>query len=158
MSANPAPHLHVVNSDTGEVLGDGCPTCVRKDDEIAGLQRDIRGWAARWAELKRDKEADARQSRYWPAAVEVFEYWQTVCKHPRSDWGADRFFLIEPFVKKHGVEMCKRAVDGAAFDPFITTRKNGTKKRHDGWHLIFGAPEKFEECCNKAPLPQKEAA
>jgi hypothetical protein len=66
------------------------------------LQRDIRGWAARYGELKRDKEADAERSRYWPAAVEVFEYWQRVCKHPRSAWSAERFFLVEPFLKKHG--------------------------------------------------------
>lgn len=146
----PARHLHIVDAETGEQL-DGCPACAKFVDQVKGLERDLRSWRARYAELSRDKEAEAQRSRYWPAALEVFTYWQEVCRHPRSAWGADRFYLIEPYVKKHGVEMCKRAVDGAAFDPFITTRKNGTKKRHDGWHLIFGAPEKFEECVNKAP-------
>jgi hypothetical protein len=151
----PARHLRVIDSDGVEL--DGCPSCARKADEIEGLQRDIRGWAARYGELKRDKEADAERSRYWPAAVEVFEYWQRVCKHPRSAWSAERFFLVEPFLKKHGIEMCKRAVDGAAFDPFVTTRRNGSTKRHDSFDLVFRAPDKFEEFCNRAPRRPADA-
>lgn len=147
--SSPARHLRVIDEDGIEL--DGCPACARKDDELAGLQRDIRGWAARYAELKRDKESEAQRSRYWPAALEVFEHWQTVCKHPRSGWSADRFFLVEPFLKKHGVEMCKRAIDGYAFDCFVTTRRNGSKRRHDGWELIFGDRGHFEEGVNKAP-------
>jgi hypothetical protein len=81
----------------------------------------------------------------------VFEYWQATCRHPRATWNAERFFLVEPFVKKHGVEMCKRAVDGAAFDPFVTTRRNGSTKRHDGFDLIFRSVDKFEEFANRAP-------
>lgn len=145
----PARHLRAVDEDG--VVHEACPGCTRMSDEIEGLQRDIRGWAARYAELKRDKEADAQQSRYWPGAKEVFDYWRQVCNHPRSSWGADRFFLAEPYIKKHGVEMCKRAVDGIAYDPFVTTRKNGSKKRHDGWHLLFKHPDAFEEYVNKAP-------
>jgi hypothetical protein len=145
----PARHLRIIDADGVEL--DGCPACSRKDDELAGLQRDIRGWAARYAELKRDKEAEAQRSRYWPAAREVFEHWQTVCNHPRSGWNADRFFLVEPFLKKHGVDMCKRAADGYAFDCFVTTRRNGSKRRHDGWELIFGDVGHFEEGVNKAP-------
>lgn len=151
--SEPARHLYVVvDADTGEKL-DGCPGCARRSDEIEGLQRDIRGWAARYADIKRDREADAQHSRLWPAAVELFEYWQSACNHPRAGWCADRFFLVEPFLKRHGIAICKRAVDGAAFDPFVTTRRNGSKKRHDGFELIFRSPEKFEEFCNRAPRP-----
>ena len=146
-----ARHLHILNPETGEITEQTCPYCAVKDDEIEGLQRDIRGWAARHAALKRDKEAEARAHKYWPVAVELFQHWQEVCNHPGCDWDADRFFLVEPFIRKNGRDLCQRAIDGAAYDPFITTRKNGTKKRHDGWELIFRERGKFEEFANKAP-------
>lgn len=147
--SSPARHLRVIDADGIEL--DGCPSCSVKDDHIAGLQRDIRGWTARYAELKRDKEADAKKNTLWPAAVELFEYWQSVCKHPRAGWDADRFYLVEPFLKSDGMDLCRRAIDGAAFDPFVTTRRNGSKKRHDGWELVFRDRSKFEEFVNKAP-------
>ena len=50
-----ASHLKVVEfDDNGEVHAPDCPTCAKKNDEIAGLERDIRGWAVRYAELKRE--------------------------------------------------------------------------------------------------------
>lgn len=150
MSAQPVRHLHIVDADTGEKL-DGCPACSRKDDEIAGLQRDIRGWAARYADLKRNKEAEAEANKLWPVAIEIFNYWREKCSHPGCKWDADRFYLIEPFLKKDGPELCKRAIDGAAFDPYVTTRRNGSKKRHDGWELIHRDRGKWEEFVNKAP-------
>lgn len=165
MSADPArkPHLRpveveppliVVNEATGERLGNLTDHTGRFEDEIAGLQRDIRGWAARYADLKRDRGAEAREHPLWPKTLEVFKYWQDVCKHPRSGFSLDRFEMMMPFVDKHGVDLCKRAIDGAAFDPFVTRRKNGSPKRHDGIDLIFRNADKFEEFCNRAPTPQ----
>lgn len=144
-------HLHISDAESGELL-DGCPVCSEKDDVINGLQRDVRGWAARYADLKRDKEREARKDPLWPAAVRVFEYWQQVCRHPKSEWTVERFELAAPLLKKYGEEMCLRAIAGIAFDPFVTVRKNGTRKRHDGWHLIFKGADKFEEYCNRAPV------
>ena len=61
------------------------------------------------------------------------------------------FQVALPYVDAHGVELCRRAVEGAAYDPFVTKRKNGSTKRHDDWGLIFRDDQKFEEFCNKAP-------
>lgn len=152
-----APRLIVVNAGTGERVGDLEDLQQESLDQIAGLERDIRGWRARYFDLKRDTDAEAREDPLWPDAVKLFDYWKKTCKHPRSIFTVERFNEALPYLKKHGIDLCKRAVDGIAFDPFITTRKNGTKKRHDGWHLIFGKVEKFEECCNKAPV-QVDAA
>lgn len=174
MSAQPDRHLRpaeeekpliVVNPDTGERIGMLADHTQPLLDQVAGLQRDVRGWTQRHAELKRDKDAEAAKSPCWPAALRVFDHWRRECKHSRSVFTLDRFELIRPWLEKLGDKqadpetrlaeaeaMCKLAVDGIAFDPFITKRGNGTKKRHDGWHLIFETAEKFEERCNAAPL------
>lgn len=145
--------LRVISAD-GEMLGDFTGQLQALEDQIAGQERDLRGWRARYADLKRDREAEAEEDPLWPQVVEVFNYWKKTCRHPRSPFTVDRFEMAAPYVKKFGKEMCMRAVDGIAFDPFVTVRKNGTPRRHDGWHLIFGAAEKFEERCNAAPLPE----
>lgn len=161
----PAANLVVVNGDTGERLGALADHVQPLEDAVAGLQRDIRGWTTRYADLKRDKEAEAEESPVWPAALRVFDHWRRVCNHPRSEWTLDRFELVRPWLERLGNKkadpetrlaeaeaMCKLAVDGIAFDPFTTQRKNGTKKSHDGWHLIFDTAERFEERCNAAPM------
>lgn len=178
MAAQPDRHLRpvedevaliVVNPTTGERVGMLADLMQSKEDEIAGLQRDVRGWTTRHAELKRDKEAEARESPVWPAALRVFDHWRRECKHPRSEFSLDRFEMIRPHMdrlsapKKGRPEsvderieqaeaICKLAVDGIAFDPYVTTRKNGTQQRHDGWHLIFETVDNFEKRCNAAPI------
>lgn len=174
MSVDPARHLApvldetpliIVNPETGVRIGLLSEHTQRLEDEIAALQRDIRGWGARYGELKRDKDAEAEESPVWPAALRVFDHWKRVCKHPRSVFTLDRFELIRPWLEKLGDKkakpqqrleeaeaLCKLAVDGIAHDPYITTRKNGTQKRHDGWHLIFASAERFEDRCNAAPI------
>ena len=161
--------LLVINAETGERVGTLDEARQTLKDEVAGLQRDVRGWAARYAELKRDREAEAKESPVWPAALRVFDYWRRECKHPRSEFTLDRFEMIRPHLERlaapkkgrpdsaedriaHAEAVCKLAVDGIAFDPYISDRKNGTKKRNDGWHLIFETADRFENRCNSAPI------
>jgi len=178
MSAQPGRHLRpveeevpliVVNPETGERVGMLADHTQERDDVIAGLQRDVKGWAARYAELKRDKDAEAQESPVWPAALRVFDYWRQQCKHPRSEFSLDRFEMIRPHLERlsakkrgrsddpkerleHAEALCKLAVDGLAFDPFVTTQKNGRSKSHTGWHLAFETADRFEARCNAAPL------
>jgi len=177
VSAQPARHLKaveeskliVVDPETGVRVGLLAEQQQPLEDQIAGLQRDVRGWTTRFADLKRDKDAEAKESPVWPAALRVFDYWRQKCKHPRSEFSLDRFELIRPHLERlsaakkgrpesaeerleQAEAICKLAVDGIAHDPYVTTRKNGTKKRHDGWHLIFETADRFEERCNAAPI------
>jgi hypothetical protein len=62
---------------------------------------------------------------------------------------------VLPFIAQYGTAMCARAIAGVAYDPWVTTEKNGTEKRHDEWERIFGddrkAQGRFERFCNQAP-------
>lgn len=146
----------LVHPETGERIGVLSERTGELEDQLDGAQTEIRSWRTRYANLKRDKEAEAAKDPLWPAAIELFKLWQELCGHPRSAWSAARFEQVRPFLDKHGSEICAKAIRGAAFEPFCTRRKNGTVKRHDGWGLIFRTtdPDKFEEFVNRAPSPQ----
>jgi hypothetical protein len=174
MNAQPNRHLKpvadevpliVVNPETGERMGMLADHTQRLEDEIAGLQRDIRGWAARYGDLRRDKDAEAKESPVWPAAVRVFEYWRRQTgKTKRTVFTLDRFELVRPWLEKLGdpkaepakrleeaEALCKLAVDGIAFDHYVEKAKNGTDRHHVGFHLIFKEADQFEKRCNSAP-------
>lgn len=178
MSAEPARHLApvpaetpliVVDPETGERVGMLAEHTQERDDVIAGLQRDVKGWAARYAELKRDKNAEAQESPVWAAALRVFDHWRLCCKHPGAEWTLDRFEMIRPHLERSNTgkgkakkltpelisrneEICKLAVEGIAFDPYVTTGKNGRAITHDGLHLVFGDADLMEKRCKMAPV------
>lgn len=152
-----APLLRLVNPETGEVTEEACRHCKVKEDEIGGLQRDIRGWTKRYADLKRDKDQEARNHNLFPLAERCFRYWKRACDHPRSKFTPERFWAVIPFLSapEHGLEFVLRAIAGASFDPFETQRKNGTTKQHHGFDLIFRSAEKAEEFAERAPVTWK---
>lgn len=123
------------------------------EDQVAGAERDLRGWRYRYRELERDKEAEAKESPHWPTALECFDYWQVECRHPRSEWSAERFYLALPFLRRrnHGREKVLMAIAGAAYDPFVYTLKNGRQQRSDGWEKILENVGTFERFVNKCP-------
>lgn len=146
----------IVDAQTGEAVGE---TDEHPDDlkaDVAMAKQAAKSWHGKWLALQDDRERKMRDHAALPVVREIFDYWRRACKHPASEFGPDRFFLIEPYLRKYGPDLCKRAIDGAAFDPFITKRANGSPKRHDGLDLIFRSAEKFEEFCNRAPRKKEE--
>lgn len=140
----------------GQVLKDEeipCPGCEELKDEVKGLNRDLTTWRVRYANLERNKEAEARGDGMWQMGQRLFLLWKQLTGHMRSDFTADRFYDCAPYLrnKKYGPPMVARGIVGIAFDPFVTTRRNGSKKRHDGWDLLFRKTDKFEEYVNCAP-------
>jgi hypothetical protein len=158
MPANPARRLHVVNAETGETLAEH-PEIAELQVIIKGLERDVRTWIKRYDELKRDKEQEAREDALWPQAVRVFQAWQAATGHHRSVFNADRFFLIQPFLKntkQYGPEICLRAVAGIAYDCFSVKRKNGTIRKFDEFERAFKDAASVEERANAAPKDWRE--
>jgi hypothetical protein len=149
---DPARHLRLIDPATGELVNE-CPQCLELQDQLEGAQREIRSWRSAYANLKRDKEKEAREHPSWPDAVKLFGEWQQQCNHPRAKWSADRFFVVEPFLRQDGFEMCLRAIAGAAFDPWRSKqpRRNGTHERFDDFGTIFKSRKTFEAMCNRAP-------
>jgi hypothetical protein len=145
----------------GEVHPD-CAGCLAKDDIIRGLERDLNGWRYRYAELKRSKDEEARQHPLWPDAVRLFKFYCELTGKPgkprKLTWDVERFEMIAPFLKKHGLGMCERAIVGRVFDHFVGESKNGRPVHYHEWDRIFGragrrsAAENFEESCRRAPL------
>lgn len=150
-----APRYITLDSQTGEKLPEH-PEIHELNLQLEGAQAEIRGWRTRYGNLKRDKDREARQDARWPLAKEVFDYWRRRCAHPRAKFDADRFHLIAPFLDRYGIELCQRAIDGAAYDPFTKRMKNGAVRRYDGLDLIFRNADKFEDFCNRAPRKPKE--
>jgi hypothetical protein len=89
----------------------------------------------------------------------VFQAWQVATGHHRSVFNADRFFLIQPFLKntkQYGPEICLRAVAGIAYDCFSVKRKNGTIRRFDEFERAFKDAASVEERANAAPKDWRE--
>jgi hypothetical protein len=150
------PALRIV-TDTGELL-DQHPDIQRLEDEIRGLQRSLASESRRYEELKRDKDAEARAHQLWPKAMAIFEAWKVATNHPRAVWTADRFWTIEPFLRKkeYGLDACLRAIAGIAFDHYSAPRKNGTIRRFDEWDRPFKSADDLENRANAAPKGWRE--
>lgn len=154
-------HLAVVDTQTGEVVehDEQCEGCRQLAVEVEGLEEAHRSAMAKVRLLRRDKEAEARSSEYWPAALEAFNYWRTETGHGRTQWSVDRFHLLEPYLKKDGLEMVKLAIDGAAFNPYKASapNRNGKVEVYDGLETIFKTRGAFERHCNRAPVERIRA-
>ena len=143
----PARHLHAVDPTTGELIE--CPGCLARDDEIAGLQTELRAWRTRYAALKRDKQAEAQGDTLWGTAIALFTEWRIATGHMRSGWTADRFFLCQPYLREDGFDLCRYAVWGISAHP---NRREVTKTYHetyDDWELVFRNRATFERYANR---------
>lgn len=152
-----APHLRVVDPETGEVH-DSCPSCQALQDQLAGAEKDIAAWRMRYMKLERDKEREARDDPLWPRAVKLFGLWKKATGKKRSAFDASRFEMCVGLLKKHGDEMHVRGIIGIATDHFVTTRKNGSAQHHTGWDLLYRNADKWEEMVNRAPSDWRERA
>lgn len=161
MAAEPevAP-LHLVNEATGEVIDQEelHRRVAAMQDQLDGAEKEIRAWRARYMELKRDREKAAKEAVLWPRGVELFRFWKQLTGRTRCEFTFDRFEQVEPFLKRHGDEMCRRAIVGHCFDPFTVKRKNGTTKVFNDWELLHRTADRWEEACNKAPADWEDRA
>lgn len=158
MAAEPVPHLRLVrgtavDADSGEHVGcDDCaPTISALQQQVEMLERELQGKRLAIAKLERDKEKEARDHPAYNDIKELHDYYRKACKHPRERFDGKRFWLALPMWDKDGKATCYKAVEGAAFDPYITSMRNGKQERHDGWDLIFKSRKQFYAFCRRAP-------
>lgn len=129
-----------------------CPYCEALAVQLDGAEREIAAWRIRYAALAADDEEDARLDPLWEEAKELFDYWRDKCHHGKARFNAARFREVRPFLRVDGAALCRRAIDGAAFDCFETHNKNGKLVKHNGWDLIFRKGRKqFDSFLTKAP-------
>ncbi len=148
--------LHLVDPATGEIVEHGCPQCAAKAEVIETAGNKIRSLKGTITQLLQEAEEGHKA---FPNFRRCHDYWKKRCHHPRSSYDIEDFKLWLPLYEKHDLDTCLRAIDGAAYEPFISTRKNGSKHRHDEWELIHRkGGHKFREFVNKAPyhLPKPE--
>lgn len=151
MASEPARHLRVADEETGELLAEDCPNCAHTRDQLAGAEKENRAWRTRYANLKRERDADAETDPLWPVAVGVFRYYQEKCEKQRAGWTVERFELVKPFLEREGAEACREAIRGAAFDPYTKVQKNGKVKAFNDFDLIFRSQARFEDYRDRAP-------
>jgi hypothetical protein len=67
-----------LDPDTGEIheVDHACPNCQAMEDIVKGAERDIRAWRARYANLAREKDEEARTHMSCGRAVELFAFWK----------------------------------------------------------------------------------
>jgi hypothetical protein len=121
--------------------------------ELELLQQDFLKKLAEIRRLKADKERE-RKSYVWRETVErIFDYWREACRHPNSKLTGDRFDAVRWALDSGYTEaQIMLAIDGAAFDPFVTRQRNGRMKRHDDLALL-NEGKRIEAWACKAPRP-----
>lgn len=90
----------------------------------------------------------------------VFDLWRTECGHKNARLSADRFDAVRALLEvkrpqPYPPEAFEAAIAGARFDPFVTTRKNGSQQKHDDLALICRDGKTFESFIKRAPRPEE---
>lgn len=143
--------LRLVDPDTGEFTEAACKHCAAKDDEFNELMRKFRSQSRELAELRRDRDAEARAHEAWPTLIALFNYWREQTGHERSKWTAERFWCALPLWKKYGTGNVAAAIAGLAYEPNQKPLKNGKMEVYDDWELLFRDTGKFERYMRRRP-------
>jgi hypothetical protein len=149
--------LRVVD-EHGEVHEE-CPSCQAKEDELKELIRKFRGQSRELAELRRDKDAEARAHESWPTLFKLFCYWQEMTGHSKAKWGPGRFWDALPLWGTFGTGNVAAGVAGIAFDANRKPMKNGRVEVFDSWELLFKNAGTLERYIKRRPadwvLPER---
>ena len=120
-------------------------------DVIEGLERDIRGWTRRYAELQRDKDAEARAHESWPTLMALFAYWREETGHLKARWTGDRFWAALPLWQSFGTGNCAAGVAGIGHEPNRKQLKNGRWEVYNSWELLFRNAGTLERYAKRRP-------
>lgn len=180
MSAQPAPHLRLVNAETGEFVPsqklDELNALVAKfKGDLKNAEKDLRAKRRQNAELVRDKARERLEHPQREFVKRVAMSWWQVCR-PEDFNGRrrinpmtpDRFDAIAHLAEmeevrlvdgkrtrcwKYEAEHFKAAIAGAAFDPYTPILKNGKPDPQNDLEQICRSVSRFERFILKCPYP-----
>jgi hypothetical protein len=148
--ASAAKHLRLVD-ENGEITEFACPHCKHKEDEMTELLKKFRGQSRELAELRRDKDAEARAHDAWPTLTALFMLWRKETGHAKAKWGQGRFWDALPLWKAFGTGNFAAGIAGIAFDPNRKPMKNGTVEVFDSWELLVRNAGTLERYIKRRP-------
>lgn len=182
MSAKPARHLALVDTNTGEVVESRELADLQAKVEELGTkfkmaQRDVAAKNLRIANLEADHARRRMEHERYKDACRVAKYWWRKCRaaDSRTHYLAparldavlalmDQKELVpvegkkrRQWQPKYTMADFKMAIDGAHFDHYVSKRRNGTDQHHDDLELICRSAAKFEEFIARAPYPREVA-
>ena len=136
-------------------LGEALERVAELQGQVDDLERDLRGKRLRIRGLE-SQLVDLRANYDRQDELKsIFDEWREVCGHKRARLSPDRFDAIRGLLEVTRPEPYPReaftaAIAGAAYDPFITRRRNGTQERHDDIALICKSGKHFEGFIRRA--------
>lgn len=144
-----------------QTLGEAMARIADLEAEVRKLTTDSRSWHRRYDNLKADKEAEARRDQLWPRALAIFRYWQMLTGHQKANFGGERFWIVEPYLRSDGDAACRCAVRGLVGSDYHM--KRGRYARRDGpiyddFHRPFENRDKFERFRDDDPERDPTAA
>lgn len=151
--------LRVVDTETGELLDpSACPGCAEAERTLVQYEKDIRVLKAKITKLERDDAAVARSDPLWDEAECLHTWWRLACWYPKTEFDADDFWLVKKHLKRMGLVGCLQVVAGAAYDPWISTSKNGREKAHNGWKKLWESKSMAEDFAERVPGEEGDQA
>lgn len=120
-------------------------------DQLAGAQRDIRAWRARYAKLERDKRQEAQEHEAWPLLLALHDYWREQTLHLRARWDADKFWMALNLWQTFGSGNCAAGIAGIAYQPNRKQLRNGKWETYDSWKLLFRDSDTLERYIKRRP-------
>lgn len=181
MTAPARRHLQLVDGDTGEVVESrelaALQAALEKAQaDLKNAEKDLRAKRRIITQLQEDKARERLEHPQRDLIRGICKYWHQVCR-PEDYEGRrrivsdspDRFDAVaalvemERIVRDEGVKGKRRrewvyerehfaaAINGAAFDPFVTVHKNGKQERHNDLSQICKDVTRFERAIAKCP-------
>lgn len=149
--SEPARHLQVVDTETGELV-ESCPGCAEKQDKIDGLSRKLAAASGQITKLQRDRRHAMREHQLFGVVNECFGYWQERTDHPKSELTTERFDLTEAILRHYGAEDGQRrihlAVDALARSDWHMKRGEHADRKgpkQDRYDTLLSPRDRFEQ-------------
>jgi hypothetical protein len=169
--SEPARHLRLVDSETGEFTEYGCERCKAVEvGDVEALKDEITRLSRKITAMQRDKEQERRDDPDRILIVELFNLWREVAGHPKSMLGGDRFDAIKSALKlcrrehgeERGNEIVRLAIEGIGAHPYVVNGQRVPKgtpaQRHDRIGIALDGSENIERFANLGHRARKARA